>query len=76
MLQKLEVESFVPEADSSHLLRPSYYWEVIKRRFLYFLCPFVLVLAAGLTGSLLWPATYLRGKILVQTQQIPRDLVQ
>lgn len=77
MLQKLDVETFIPEQDGSHLLRPAFYWEVIKRRFLYFLVPFVLVLAAGITATWLWPTTYLsEGRILVQTQQIPTDLVR
>src|SRR4051812_20561514 len=77
MLQKLNTETFVAESDSSYLLSPGYYWEVIKRRFLFFLVPFVLLAGAGIAINLLWPATYLsEGKILIQTQQIPRDLVR
>jgi uncharacterized protein involved in exopolysaccharide biosynthesis len=79
MLQKLDIEQeqFQSQPDRSYLLRPSYYWELFKRRVLYFLLPFVLVLAGGVVLTLLWPATYLSsGKILVTTQQIPTELVR
>jgi len=39
--------------------------------------PFVLVASAGIAVALIWPATYLaEGKILVQSQQIPTELVR
>jgi uncharacterized protein involved in exopolysaccharide biosynthesis len=86
MLQKLNFEddgdgfradSFQEAADQSHLLRPAFYWALIKRRALYFVIPFILVLPAGLAAAALWPATYSsEGKILVQSQQIPTELVR
>jgi uncharacterized protein involved in exopolysaccharide biosynthesis len=87
MLQQLSFEGDVPdkngafypsqeEGDASHLLRLGYYWGLIKRRGLYFGIPFVLVLCSGIGLALLWPATYAsEGKILVQSQQIPTELV-
>jgi len=84
MLQKLNFEDDeqslgrpLDEVDQSHLLRPEFYWGLIKRRALYFAIPFVIVLSAGLALAVLWPATYLsEGKILVQSQQIPTELVR
>jgi len=86
MLQKLNYEEptegfradFDQEsADLSHFLRPAFYWGLIKRRGVYFAIPFVLVLAVGLAAARLWPATYLsEGKILVQSQMIPTELVR
>jgi uncharacterized protein involved in exopolysaccharide biosynthesis len=65
------------EAGQSYLLQPSFYWQLIKRRWLYFLVPFAVVFVAGLAASALWPATFLsQGKILVQSQQIPTELVR
>ena len=87
MLQQLSFEGdgqdknpgFQPsdeESNLGHLLRPAYYWELIKRRAFYFGIPFVLVLVVGVALALLWPATYAsEGKILVQSQQIPTELV-
>lgn len=78
MLQRvnLEADSF-EEGDRSHLLRPGFYWEVAKRRWLHFLLPFVLIAFAGAAAVYLWPAIYLaEGKILVQSQQIPTELVR
>ena len=79
MLQKLEFEDdFQPlQEDRSYLLRPAFYWELIRRRWLYFVLPFVVILAAGAVTALLWPPTYLsEGRILVQSQQIPSELVR
>jgi uncharacterized protein involved in exopolysaccharide biosynthesis len=79
MLQKVEFEDdFQPlQEDRSHLLRPAFYWELFKRRWAYFLLPFVTILAVGAAGALLWPPTYhAEGKILVQSQQIPSELVR
>jgi uncharacterized protein involved in exopolysaccharide biosynthesis len=65
------------EADHSYLLRPSYYLKLIRRRWAFFFLPFVLIATAGVAAALLWPATYLsEGKILVQAQQIPTELVR
>jgi uncharacterized protein involved in exopolysaccharide biosynthesis len=79
MLQKVEFEDdFQPlQEDRSHLLQLSFYWELFKRRWAYFALPFVTILAAGAAVALLWPPTYLsEGRILVQSQQIPSELVR
>ena len=87
MLQKLDLDdgestqfgsgSFQEEPDRSYLLQPSFYWSLIKRRAIYFLIPFILVLSAGLSFAVLLPASYESvGKILVQSQQIPTELVR
>jgi protein tyrosine kinase modulator len=77
MLQKVNFEDEIFQPDRSHLLRPAYYWELVKRRLLYFLVPFVLIALGGAAVTYLWPATYLsEGKILVQSQQIPTELVR
>jgi len=50
---------------------------LLKRRWLAFLIPFVVVSVIGLIAVLLWPARYLaEGKLLVESQQIPSDLVK
>jgi uncharacterized protein involved in exopolysaccharide biosynthesis len=77
MLQKVNLDEETEEQGQSNLLRPAFYWELLKRRFFYFLIPFVLVVAIGVGAALVWPATYLsEGKILVQSQQIPTELVR
>lgn len=79
MLQKVNFEDdFQPlQEDRSHLLRPAFYWQVFKRRWPYFVVPFSVIAAAGVGIALLWPPTYLaEGKILVQSQQIPSELVR
>jgi uncharacterized protein involved in exopolysaccharide biosynthesis len=77
MLQKLNFEDEIFEPDRSHLLRPAFYWELIKRRWLYFFLPFVVIALGGAALTYLWPAVYLsEGKILVQSQQIPTELVR
>jgi uncharacterized protein involved in exopolysaccharide biosynthesis len=90
MLQKLNVEKDADAAQShygygtsseepsqSYLLQPSFYWQLIKRRWIWFLIPFVLLASAGFIAAVVWPATFLsQGKILVQSQQIPTELVR
>lgn len=80
MLQKAGFEDDLqdlPDEDRRHLLRPAFYWELLKRRWLYFVIPFVIVATAGVGVALLWPPTYLsEGKILVQSQQIPTELAR
>src|SRR3979490_954408 len=79
MLQKVDFEDDFQalQEDRSHLLRPAFYWELIKRRWAYFVIPFVVIASAGVGVALLWPATYLsEGIILVQSQQIPTELVR
>jgi uncharacterized protein involved in exopolysaccharide biosynthesis len=58
-------------------LDPSHYFKILKKRKFYILVPFILVAAAGFAVVMLWPPTYLsEGKILVESQQIPTDLVR
>jgi uncharacterized protein involved in exopolysaccharide biosynthesis len=91
MLQKLNFERDADAAQSQHrygpasfeepgrsyLLQPSFYWQLIKRRWIWFSVPFVLVASSGLIAAVVWPATFLsQGKILVQSQQIPTELVR
>jgi uncharacterized protein involved in exopolysaccharide biosynthesis len=81
MLQKVNDDDDMQEEGHSpllrDLLRPAFYLELIKRRFFYFVIPFVLVASAGIAVALIWPPTYLaEGKILVQSQQIPTELVR
>jgi uncharacterized protein involved in exopolysaccharide biosynthesis len=79
MLQKLdsEQEFHDGDADFGYLLQPAYYLGLLRRRWPYFLIPFVSVLLAGGAVTYLWPATYFsEGKILVQSQQIPTELVR
>ena len=80
MLQKIDFEDSFDgplEQDRSHLLRPSYYLDILRRRWLAFILPVVLIAGAGTAAVLIWPPTYLaEGKILVQSQQIPTELVR
>jgi uncharacterized protein involved in exopolysaccharide biosynthesis len=79
MLQKVDFDDDfqASQEDRSHLLRPAFYWQLFKRRWPYFVIPFAVIAAVGVGVALLWPPTYLsEGKILVQSQQIPSELVR
>src|ERR1700719_186781 len=79
MLQKLDSEQEFHDADADfgYLLQPAYYLGLVRRRWPYFLISFVSVLLVGGAVTYLWPATYFsEGKILVQSQQIPSELVR
>src|ERR1700710_111859 len=79
MLQKLDREQDFPpdDADFGYLLQPAYYLGVLRRRWPYFLIPFCTVLLIGGAIIYIWPAAYYsEGKILVQSQQIPTELVR
>jgi uncharacterized protein involved in exopolysaccharide biosynthesis len=77
MLQKVDFEDDVEGLDRSHMLRPAFYWELVQRRWLYFVIPFVIIASGGVAVAKLWPAVYLsEGKILVESQQIPTELVR
>ena len=79
MLQKVDFEDDfqAQEEDRSYLLQPGFYWALFKRRWAYFFLPFILIASAGVAVALLLPATYSsEGKILVQSQQIPTELVR
>src|SRR3982074_1964901 len=55
--QQFRPASYQEEADQSYFLQPSFYWQLIKRRALYFVIPFILVLPVGLAVAVLSPAT-------------------
>ncbi len=78
MLQKVEFEDFEgQQEDRGYLLQPAFYWQLLKRRWAVFSIPFLVVATAGVGAVMLWPPTYLsEGRILVQSQQIPTELVR
>src|SRR5215831_9478083 len=54
-----------------------YLLDVLKRRALYFLIPFLTILAIGSLITFAWPAKYLaQGRILISSQEIPTELVR
>ena len=64
----------IDEQDGLDLL---YYFQILKKRKFYGLIPFICVFAIGFAIVMLWPPTYQsEGKILVESQQIPVDLVR
>src|SRR5262247_4090258 len=77
MLQNVAANQQTPYDVEEQGLDPWRYYEVVKKRVFYLLVPFVVVLAIGAAAAMLWPPTYLsEGKILVESQQIPTDLVR
>lgn len=65
------------DEDFGQALSPAYFYEILKRRALFFIIPFLLILAIGSLITAAWPAIYLsQGTILVQSQEIPSDLVR
>src|SRR5438105_4619016 len=67
--------SFEMEDQSS--LDPLRYFEILKKRKFYGFIPAVCVFAIGCAIVMLWPPTFQsEGKILVESQQIPIDLVR
>src|SRR5690348_4677574 len=77
MLQRQTYHDPQFDADSGLPLTPAYLFGVLKRRASYFAIPFVLILAIGSLITLMWPARYIsQGTILVQSQEIPSDLVR
>ncbi|MEM6537323.1 MAG: hypothetical protein AAF668_06290 [Pseudomonadota bacterium] len=58
-------------------LSPRDYIAIIKKRIAYFVIPFLCFLALGIVISIKLPARYeALGVILVESQQIPTDLIQ
>jgi uncharacterized protein involved in exopolysaccharide biosynthesis len=54
-----------------------HYIAVLRRRVFFLLVPFVVVAAIGFTVTMLLPPIYVaEGKLLVESQQIPTDLVR
>lgn len=50
---------------------------ILKRRLVYFLAPVLVLVPAGLIAILLLPSMYeAKGKILIESQQIPEEWVQ
>jgi uncharacterized protein involved in exopolysaccharide biosynthesis len=77
MLQNDRSHSQAPVESDEIGLDPSYYLGILRKRIYYIIIPFILVLAAGSAAAMLWPPTYLsEGKLLVESQQIPVDLVR
>src|SRR6478672_7748917 len=77
MLQRQAFNETRPDEDSGSALTPLYFYEILKRRALYFAIPFVIIFAIGSLIAYAWPARYLaQGTILVSSQQIPSDLVR
>jgi uncharacterized protein involved in exopolysaccharide biosynthesis len=67
----------IPTDIEEQPLDPLYFLGILKKRKFYGLFPFVGVFAIGFAAAMLWPPTFLsEGKILVESQQIPVDLVR
>ena len=76
MLDSLNAQSPVRDEDQAGL-DPLYYYQILKKRKFYGLIPFVCIFAIGCAIVMLLPPTYQsEGKILVESQQIPVDLVR
>ena len=80
MLQNSDLQLPVQQVqyeDRSRGIDPKYYFEILKKRWLLFAIPAVLILTIGIVIVILRPVTYVSlGKILVETQQIPVELVR
>ena len=64
-------------ADGSRLFELSFYFDILRRRILVFVGIVILVLAIGAPLIALRPPIYLaEGKILVESPQIPSELVR
>jgi uncharacterized protein involved in exopolysaccharide biosynthesis len=75
MLQNNQVQTLYREPDVS--FDPRRYYEVLKKRWLYFIVPAILIATIGALIVIVRPATYIsQGKILVESQQIPVELVR
>jgi uncharacterized protein involved in exopolysaccharide biosynthesis len=77
MVQTTELASEARPIDFAKFLRPGYYTDLVRRRVLFFLVPFLVIAGLGLTVVRLLPAVYYsEAKILVESQQIPSELVR
>jgi len=64
------------QEEESSSLNIGYILSAAKRRFLYFLIPFLIILASSIGVALILPPVYeSSGTILVETQQIPTEFV-
>lgn len=76
MLQATYSETQEPQPEAQGLT-PAYILDVVRRRWIIFLAAFVTILIAGLVVLKLLPAIYLsEGRILVESQLIPSELVR
>ena len=78
MLQQLsQQDQGSYEQPTDQFLTPEYFYGIVKRRSLYFAIPFVLIFGVGAVITALLPATYVsQGRMLIESQEIPSDLVQ
>src|SRR5450631_2372611 len=77
MLQRQAFQENHPEEDSGQSLSLAYLLDILKRRALRFVVPFIVIFGIGCLVAVVWPARYLaQGKILVSSQEIPTDLVR
>jgi uncharacterized protein involved in exopolysaccharide biosynthesis len=74
----LDNSSQVPfEIEDQGSLDLLHYYQILKKRKFYGLVPFLCIFAIGSAAAMLWPPSYQsEGKILVESQQIPTDLVR
>jgi uncharacterized protein involved in exopolysaccharide biosynthesis len=77
MLQNYGAQQQSPLEDRDQGAGLVHYFEVAKRRLFYFAIPFVLIFGLGVLVVAIQRPIYLaEGKILVETQEIPADLVR
>ena len=79
MLQRQPSQDAGPihEQNQDQTFSISYIFDILKRRALYFIIPFLTILTIGSLVTIGWPAKYLsEGKILISSQEIPTDLVR
>lgn len=72
MLERQSFQDVRADEDYGQTLTLSYFYDILKRRALYFIIPFALILVIGSLVVAAWPARYLsRGTILVEAQFPP-----
>ena len=77
LMMQTQRESMPPAYGPEQGIDLQQYLAILRRRLAYLLIPFVLIAAVGGTVVMLLPPVYLaEGKILVESQQIPTDLVR
>jgi uncharacterized protein involved in exopolysaccharide biosynthesis len=77
MLQTLSSQQPTLYEDRGQALDLGHYLAIVKRRFFYFVIPFVFVLMIGLLVTAIQrPIFQAEGKILVESPEIPTNLVQ
>src|SRR6185437_16313441 len=77
MLQRQTYQQPSIDEEAGLSLTPAYFLGVLKRRLFHFVIPFLLVFSVGAMITAIWPARWLsQGTILVQSQEIPSDLVR